>query len=486
MYLFHLHDFLQHAAQHSPNVARSLKEHSEDDHTEQLADMVKALQTEYKPYFIFGAGSNEYNQLLLDSIGVDEVHELTEMLLVVPRQSNNNENENEGSDSTVPNSLHAGGGHSGLLTNGGDLYLWGCNWAGQLGHRGGTAASKSSSTAETTTTTTTTQASSFNVIPPLSNIKVETVDLGHNHSLIIEKDTGRLFGFGENGRGQVTGCVDNSDDTTSCCHDVPQTPIGLSDECFVDVAAGLFHSAAITKKGELITWGCGRFGQCLTPSENGNGTVRRWQPSDGSKLVQVVCGRRHTIMLDEYGRVWTLGNNKYGQLGQQSSNVDHPTNDDRKPQLVDGPLGQVNSGCFAIYSGWSHTLALCRDNDDKACTTLYGWGRNDKGQLGMKSSSGHVAIPHKLKTEHPIQSACCGAESSHIMDTNGNIYSTGWNEHGNLATGCQAPKEDMSMEWVLTSGVRVVAPPPSSGNAKKEKKQLLFAAGGAHFITVAI
>jgi alpha-tubulin suppressor-like RCC1 family protein len=28
-----------------------------------------------------------------------------------------------------------------------------------------------------------------------------------------------------------------------------------------------------------------------------------------------------------------------------------------------------------------------------------------------------------------------GAESSRIRDINGNIYSTGWNEHGNLAIG---------------------------------------------------
>jgi len=118
---------------------------------------------------------------------------------------------------------------------------------------------------------------------------------------------------------------------------------------FVDVAAGLFHSAAITKGGELITWGCGRFGQCLRPAKDGgaqSSTVGRWHPSDGSKLIQVACGRRHTVVLDEHGRIWTLGENKYGQLGRKT--VDYSaSNTNIEPQLVEGPLGRVDSGCYA-------------------------------------------------------------------------------------------------------------------------------------------
>mmetsp|Transcript_34103 Transcript_34103/g.62791 ORF Transcript_34103/g.62791 Transcript_34103/m.62791 type:complete len:266 (-) Transcript_34103:121-918(-) len=264
--------------------------------------------------------------------------------------------------------------------------------------------------------------------------------------------------------------------------------MGLSDECFVDVAAGLFHSAAITKQGELLTWGCGRFGQCLCPTkvESAVSTVGRWHPADGSKLVQVACGRRHTIALDEHGRVWTLGDNKYGQLGHS---VDS-TISNAEPQLVEGPLGRVNSGCFAICSGWSHILALTRDKDSGE-VTLLGWGRNDKGQLGIKSAQSYVPLPRVLKPLLAskidgnegailIQSACCGAESSHVLDMDDNLFSTGWNEHGNLAIGLEGVIcSDYCPSWMATSGVRVVAPPPS------KSERMLFAAGGAHMITMA-
>jgi alpha-tubulin suppressor-like RCC1 family protein len=467
VYLLNLHTFLSNAAQHSSDAALALANHSGDYHTEQLAGMVNTLQTELRPYFLFGAGSNEHNQLLLNSIHKEEVHELNEVLLVVPRQQNSDDN---------TKSIYAGGGHSALLTNNGDLYLWGWNDSNQLG-RG-----------EEPVGETVDDSPLLNVIQPLSNIKVETADLGHNHTLVIEKNTGRLFGYGENGRGQVSGSVSDTTDNNS--YRVPQTPIGLEDECFIDVAAGLFHSAAITNQGELITWGCGRFGQCLAPTNSEKTTVGRWQPNDGSKLVKVVCGRRHTVVLDEHGRIWTLGDNKYGQLGRLID--DSSSSKDREPQLVDGPLGQVNSGCFAVYSGWSHILALSRDMKDSDTYTLYGWGRNDKRQLGSmpaSSSQSYISIPQVLNSSSTIQAACCGAESSHVVDLEGKIQSTGWNEHGNLGIGHYDQQNDDASEssnkWMATTGTRVVAPP--STNSKEEKKtKILLAAGGAHLIAMAV
>jgi len=471
VYLNNLHTFLSNAAQHSSDAALALSNHSGDYHTGQLANMVKTLQTELRPYFLFGAGSNEHNQLLLNSINKEEVHELNEVLLVVPRQQNSDDS---------PKSLHAGGGHSALLTNNGDLYLWGWNDSNQLGRE------------EEPVGETVDDSPLLNVIQPLSNIKVETADLGHNHTLVIEKDTGRLFGFGENGRGQVSGSV--SDDRTDISCHVPQTPIGLEDESFVDVAAGLFHSAAITDKGELITFGCGRFGQCLTPTKPEKTTIGRWQPNDGSKLVKVACGRRHTVVLDEHGRIWTLGDNKYGQLGRLIDDSSKNSKD-REPQLVDGPLGQVNSGCIAVYSGWSHILALTHDTEDSndGCVdTLHGWGRNDKRQLASKpgASQSNISIPRVLNRELKVQAACCGAESSHVVDLEGKIVSTGWNEHGNLGIGhydqqSDDKTSDCCSTWTATSGTRVVAP-PSTNSKGEEKTNILLAAGGANLIVMAV
>ena len=573
MYLRRLHSFLLDSRRRCDDGDDG-DDGNGDACTGLLARMVGSLQSEYRPYFLFGSGSNERNQLLLRSPGtttdgcterndddddnydyddgVDDlfsneegVHELTEMLLVVPRSRGVDDNdkgdaafEANGGDSSSsssnalknasrdddPRSLHAGGGHSALLTHGGDLYLWGSNDAGQLGRprmdtKMGSIRKSTGGEGSTAKAPSSPCPLSRIVVPSLSDIMVEAAALGHAHTLVIEKDTGRLFGFGDDGRGQVSGCATAADPYS--CHAPRTTPsLGLSsEEGFVRAAAGLFHSAAITRlTGELITWGCGRFGQCLRPmaaltGEKGEGrggvgtsheneavalgasTVGRWRPPDGSKLVQVACGRRHTVVLDEYGRVWTLGDNKHGQLGRSSSMAKRGTLSNAEPQLVDGPLGEVNSGCFAICSGWSHILALTRDGIGHRAVTLHGWGRNDKGQLGIRSLQDQVLAPRALEpmldSERAhisdggtisIQAACCGAESSHILDVNGKVYSTGWNEHGNLAVGHVGNDVggEHSVTWMAASGAGVVAPPPTEATGK------LIAAGGAHLIAMAV
>lgn len=447
-YLMQLHSFLTHAAQQSTTAALALEDHSGDEQTQQLAFMVKLLQSEYMPFFLFGAGSNEHNQLLLNSnaCSVEEIHELTEMILITPRLPSALEQR--------PKSLHAGGGHSGLLTESGELYLWGWNESGQLGRSKSNVSDKDLPFLEY-------------IVLPLSDIKVEHASLGHNHTLLIEKETGRLFGFGENGRGQVDGI------SSSPLHK-PVTPSELSEESFIDVAAGLFHSAAITRDGELVTWGCGRFGQTLRPTDASASTMGRWRPKDDVKLLQVSCGRRHMIVLDEMGRLWTLGENKYGQLGR----INNAQANSVEPELISGPLGEHNSGCIQILCGWSHNIAVVK-NKESSCIDLFGWGRNERGQLGFESAEKFVAQPQLLKLNNgnikPV-AVCCGAESSLVIDKDENIYCTGWNEHGNLA----ANLADCCHTWQLATGAKVVAPPTMTN------RKLLAASGGAHTIIMKV
>lgn len=63
---------------------------------------------------------------------------------------------------------------------------------------------------ESTSLSSTVRTSLVSPIDPLSNFTVETVSLGHTHTLVIETGTGRRFGFGDNGRGQDTGCLDEA------------------------------------------------------------------------------------------------------------------------------------------------------------------------------------------------------------------------------------------------------------------------------------
>lgn len=101
----------------------------------------------------------------------------------------------------------------------------------------------------------------------------------------------------------------------------------------------------------------------------------------------------------------------------------------------------------------------------------------------MNSANFHISVPRVIdlliNDDIVVQTACCGAESSHIRYTNGNIYSTGWNEHGNLALGNvgEVCKREYSTKWMVSYGASMVASPLNALT-----KDSLIAAGGAHLI----
>ena len=347
---------------------------------------------------------------------------------------------------------------SAMLTEQGDFHLWGSNKQGQLGFSSGSS-----------------QTDSIPLILPLK-IKVENAALGHNHTLVIEKETGDLYCFGENKRGQVTG--------------KPMSPEFLAEpfkievgEKVTDVACGVFHSAAVTESGALITFGCNRFNQSISVHEEistgvntGNHPILgSWMPHDGSRLVKVSCGHRHTLALDEHGRVWSLGNNKYGQMGRRVA--DRRTD---APELVSGYLGQKGSGCIDIECGWSHNIALVESADSK--TVIYGWGRNDRSQLGLDSENSFFDEPTSLLYKHPLQGKVirnfsCGAESIMMQDEDGQIYGSGWNEHGNLSTGDAVNVGEIrKINGSVRKGI------PHLFDTNEENRNLILAAGGAHFL----
>lgn len=445
-YLYSLDEFLKRVRENEGQVVST---HEGDTLTGRLATLTKQIQNDYHVYFLYGSGSNQHDQLMLHMpterfgnaaklIKGDEAHELKEFLLIVPKT---------GDTTPKVKRVFAGGGHSALLSNEGDLYLWGWNDSFQLGREEKYIHNLA-----------------FPVIPKLS-LKVSDAALGHNHTLIVEKNTSHLYAFGDNRRGQVTGSMSDGDRISK--------PTKLDVGEVAQVAAGLFHSAVITKSGELITFGCDRFGQTLKKREND--LFGRWKPPDGSRLLKVRCGQKHTLALDEFGRIWSMGDNKYGQLGRESTELK-----DGVMKLVDGELGQENSkGCIDIDCGWSHCIALVPT--DSGQNKLYGFGRNDFYQLGSSGDASSIRTPialHDISTDTGIKclEVCCGSESTIVLDDSHKLHAVGWNEHGNLGIGNSVNSATLSQ----VQGPNIST--PRTNIDVESEGGIVMAAGGAHFI----
>lgn len=85
--------------------------------------------------------------------------------------------------------------------------------------------------------------------------------------------------------------------------------------------------------------------------------------------------------------------------------------------------------CFVkIQSGEQHTMAIADDG------TLWGWGSNTSGELGMGTSS-HVNTPTQIGTFNDWVDVDCGTYHTIAMRSNGLVYTCGYNSDGQCGTG---------------------------------------------------
>ncbi|WP_426058488.1 RCC1 domain-containing protein [Hymenobacter sp. B1770] len=247
----------------------------------------------------------------------------------------------------------AGTSHSLALTADGHLLAWGHNATGQLG----TGYRRSLT-------------QPVEVPLPLSaaNSTWAYVAAGNGHTLALTAD-GRLYAWGNNDCGQL-----GNGSTMST--PVP-VAVGPSRETaplrWAHVSAGRSHTLAVTKEGRIYTWGSNRYGQLANDQ-----TIVRTLPEPLQlprrlarvAWAQVAAGDFHSLALSTDGRLVAWGNNCAGQLGDGS------TTRQLQPVLVSMPQGSASAKWARIVSGGFHSLAYTTDN--QLCT----WGCNGFGQLG--------------------------------------------------------------------------------------------------------
>src|SRR5262249_31738572 len=147
----------------------------------------------------------------------------------------------------------AGSSYSLAVTAAGQLYAFGENFFGQLGD------AKNVKTVEPNPTPTPVEL-------PGATGSVTQVATGEHHSLVVTA-TGQLYAFGENFYGQL-GTAEND---KSGVPNAPQKPVALpgAPGPVTQIAAGSFHSLAVTATGQLYAFGENFYGELGNPEHNG-------------------------------------------------------------------------------------------------------------------------------------------------------------------------------------------------------------------------
>jgi alpha-tubulin suppressor-like RCC1 family protein len=93
------------------------------------------------------------------------------------------------------------------------------------------------------------------------------------------------------------------------------------------------------------------------------------------KVVQTSCGLHHTVFVTKNHMLYSCGFNDNGQLGHSD------TKSRNVPCLVSHASLMGNQVQYAVC-GYYHSIVLLNNGD------VYSFGRNDKGQLGIKTQNG--------------------------------------------------------------------------------------------------
>eukprot|EP00439_Symbiodinium_sp_Y106_P054461 s5365_g7.t1 len=361
--------------------------------------------------------------------------------------------------------LACGGMHSAAVEKDGSCWLWGTGEYGQNASPEGQDFWKPVLLA---------------AMDPLSGskIKVLTIGLGLEHCLMISRNL-ELFAWGRNHHGQLG---------LGTTKDMSEPTFVAALSKVSAVAAGEDHSAAITPGGELYTWGnaeCGKLGHGSSMIRSSMGFPK--QVRIENRMKSVSCGAMHTAVIGSNGELFTCGAGWFGRLGHGDMDNQYSL---KLIETVQPDLGtSVECPRFAHVScGSFHTCALdersmvwvfgrdytvCEEDHIKSpllfkkieegaellsvaagsnhtlCITsqgsLWGWGDNSKGQLGLGKGSPDQVGPTLISCKGwgagkpELLAVTCGHAHSLALTDSGEMWAWGLQSGGRLAL--KAPYE---------------------------------------------
>ncbi|OMO98208.1 Zinc finger, FYVE-type [Corchorus capsularis] len=298
--------------------------------------------------------------------------------------------------------------HVALVTKQGEVFTWGEESGGRLGHGIERDFSRP------------------RLVDFLAVTNVDFVACGKYHTCVVST-AGDLFTWGDGAHN--AGLLGHGTDVS---HWIPKRVCGALEGLQVlSIACGTWHSALATSNGKLFTFGDGTFGVLGHGDQESVAYPKEVQMLSGLKTIKVACGLWHTAAIVEVigqsganissRKLFTWGDGDKYRLGHGSKDTYLlPT---CVSSLIDYNFHQIACG---------HTLTVALTTSGHVFTM----GGTAHGQLGNPSADGKLPclVQERLVGEF-VEEISCGAYHVAVLTSRSEVFTWGKGANGRLGHG---------------------------------------------------
>ena len=249
---------------------------------------------------------------------------------------------------------------------------------------------------------------------------------------LLKRD-GTLWGWGDNGNGTLG--VNDTQKRSS--------PTQIPGTEWSQITGGYTHSGCLKSDGTLWTWGENSQGQ-LGHNDKVNTSSPRQVP--GTQWAAASGGRRGFIATKTDGTLWSWGQSLYGEGGYGLSTS--PTAARSSPVQLPGT--EWTTDFNKMHLGYQNAKVFKTDG------TLWTWGRNNYGMLGMNNKVQYSSPVQLPGTQWSIINVGSNSYSGGIINTSGELYTFGYHSAGRLGlndgnTSYSSPRQVPGTQWTSIS-----------------------------------
>src|SRR6185369_3162439 len=190
------------------------------------------------------------------------------------------------------------------------------------------------------------------------------------------------------------------------------------------LSIGDYHGLILAGDGSIWAWGGYGNGFPVLGLGKIRGTTKLQRIGSETNWISVSAGGDHSLALKTDGTIWAWGGNLYGNFGDGIAQ--RPITNALQDTPVQSPPG--NDWAQVIAGNWC-SFALKKDG------SLWAWGVNNFGRLGIGSTSQRVPQPTQIGTATNWLKVRAGGVSGGGIQSDGSLWIWGGSpKFGNSST----------------------------------------------------